>query len=165
MKTTSGTKHYDCQVDEMMDDEGQPMGRVIILRDITASKIAQDALKESEERYRAIFDQFLGSIFVVDLKDGSVLQANQSFCHFFGYTEEEVRGLKMGEIKSIDGSIVNQVMDAVRKGDRLVVETTASRLDGKSVIIGDLGKSHKIRGKGCGLRHGLGRHRAASGGG
>ena len=133
METTSGTKYYDCQVDEMKDNGGQPMGRVIILRDITVNKMAQDALKESEERYRAIFDQFLGSIFVVDLADGTILQANQSFCQFFGYTQESVAGLKMREIPSIDGSVVDDMIDMVREGQRNVVEITASRYDGKEV--------------------------------
>ncbi len=130
LQTTTGIKYFDCQVDEMMDGN-QHMGRVVILRDISVSKIAQDALRESEERYRAIFDQFLGSIFVVDLTDSSILQANQSFCHFFGYADDEVLGLKMSAIPSIDGTIVKKVMDTVRGGHRLVVETSASRFDGK----------------------------------
>ena len=133
LESTDGTRYYDCQVDEMMENGDQPMGRVIILRDITVNKIAQDALRESEERYRAIFDQFMGSIFVVDLADGAVLQANQSFCNFFGYEDEKIIGLNMKEIPSIDGSIVEKVLDTVRGGHSLVLETDASRFDGKPV--------------------------------
>ncbi len=133
LKTSSGNRYFDCQVDKMKDSGGQPIGKVIILRDITSNKIAQDALKESEERYRAIFDQFLGSFFVVDLADGSVLQANQSFCHFFGYEDDKVAGLRVNDIPSIDPSVIEKVMSAVRQGGHLVIETTASRIDGKLI--------------------------------
>jgi PAS domain S-box-containing protein len=133
LETITGTRYFDCQVDEMKDSGNQPIGRVLILRDISVNRIAQDALKESEERYRAIFDQFLGSIFVVDLADGSILQANQSFCHFFGYEEDKVMALRVSDIPSIDFSIIEKVMETVRQGNRLVVETTATRVDGKVI--------------------------------
>jgi two-component system, cell cycle sensor histidine kinase and response regulator CckA len=134
-RTSAGIRYYDCQVDEMLDNDKQPMGQVIMLRDMTTSKMAEDALRESEERYRAIFDQFLGSIFVVDLTDGSILQANQSFCHFFGYAEERVAGLKVHDIPSIDKSVIKKVMDTVSGGGRLLVETEVTRIDGKTVTL------------------------------
>jgi PAS domain S-box-containing protein len=133
LETTRGTKYYDCQVDEMMDDRNKLIGRVIILRDITVNKIAQDALRESEERYRAIFDQFVGLIFVADMTDGTVIQANQSFCDFFGYRDEEVVGLNMKDIRSVDSSVVDQVLFTVRGGNRIMVETSATRFDGRPI--------------------------------
>ncbi len=135
LDTISGTRYFDCQVDGMEDSGGQPLGRVIILRDISVKKIAQDALKESEERYRAIFDQFLGSLFVVDMADGSVLQANKSFCRFFGYDEDKVAGLKMSSIQGIDGSIIQRVVDTVRKGERVLLETNATGMEGKEITL------------------------------
>ncbi|MHC1700901.1 MAG: PAS domain S-box protein [Humidesulfovibrio sp.] len=48
-------------------------------------------LRESEERFRAIFNSVNDFIFIHDVADGSILDVNQSACEAYGYAREEMR--------------------------------------------------------------------------
>jgi PAS domain S-box-containing protein len=61
-----------------------------IARDITERKIIENTLKESENRFRKIFEESPFSILMTD-KDFSIIRANQSFCNFIGYREEDLK--------------------------------------------------------------------------
>ena len=67
-----------------------------VIRDITERKRAETALRESEERYRAIFDQDAAGDYISTV-DGKFLACNLSFARMFGFiTVEEAKkaGLK-----------------------------------------------------------------------
>jgi PAS domain S-box-containing protein len=61
-------------------------------RDITERKRVENTLKESENRFRKIFEESPFSILMTG-KDFGIIRANSSFCHFIGYTEEELKPL------------------------------------------------------------------------
>jgi PAS domain S-box-containing protein len=55
-------------------------------------KRAEEALRESEERYRGILETAPHSITITRVKDGRYLQVNEAFCQMRGYSREEVLG-------------------------------------------------------------------------
>lgn len=59
-------------------------------RDITERRRADDTLKESEEKFRKIFEESPFSM-VMTGKDLGIVRANQSFCNMIGYDEEELK--------------------------------------------------------------------------
>jgi len=59
-------------------------------RDITERKSVEDTLKESENRFRKIFEESPFSILMTD-KDFGIIRANLSFCNLIGYPEEELK--------------------------------------------------------------------------
>lgn len=61
---------------------------VSILRDITARKIAEAAFRESEERFRKIFDASPIAICITTVQDGTLLDANRAYWQITGYTPE-----------------------------------------------------------------------------
>jgi len=65
------------------------------IRDITERKNVQNkaeqALEESEQRYRTLFEKSIDGVFSV-LRHGEITDANPSFCELFGYTGEELIG-------------------------------------------------------------------------
>ncbi|MEI6186267.1 MAG: PAS domain S-box protein, partial [Dehalococcoidia bacterium] len=58
-------------------------------RDITDAKRAEEVLRESEVRYKALFTGTAEGIVVADLETKQFRYANPSMCRMFGYTEEE----------------------------------------------------------------------------
>ena len=68
-----------------------------MVRDIADRKQAERALCESEERFRAAFEQ--ANVGIVQASfDGILLKVNPGFCKIVGYSEDEVRGLPIREI-------------------------------------------------------------------
>ncbi|MCF7797511.1 MAG: PAS domain S-box protein [Lentisphaeria bacterium] len=61
------------------------------ITDITAEKIAEDAIRASEERYRLIWDSTKDGMRLTD-GDGTVVEVNQAFCEMVGLAKSEVEG-------------------------------------------------------------------------
>ncbi|MFB2919376.1 MULTISPECIES: PAS domain S-box protein [Aerosakkonema] len=68
-----------------------------IASDITQRKQAQEALRESEARFRAIFEQAAVGIVISSLS-GQLLKVNQRYCDFLGYSESDLLTLTFQEI-------------------------------------------------------------------
>ena len=72
-----------------------------IVRDITERKAAEEALKESEERFRGAFEDASVGVALVGL-DNRYLRVNRAFCEMLGYTEGELVGRNSFEITHPD---------------------------------------------------------------
>lgn len=71
------------------DDAGKPLAVEGMSLDITEKKLAEDALRESEERFQSAFDYAAIGISLTSC-DGRLLKVNRSLCNILGYTEEEL---------------------------------------------------------------------------
>lgn len=69
----------------------------VFLRDITERKEAEEALRQSEERYRLLFEQAQDGIFMID-ETGHYVDANPSGCRMLGYTLEELCTMTAAEV-------------------------------------------------------------------
>jgi PAS domain S-box-containing protein len=105
----------------------------VILRDITQRKKAEETLRESEERFRAIFEHASDAILVTDpAGSGKVLSANPAACRMFGYSAEEFVGLdRQSHIDTNDPRLAEMLTR--REGQaRAVGEVTCRRKDGST---------------------------------
>jgi two-component system cell cycle sensor histidine kinase/response regulator CckA len=80
-------------VDPVKDSDGKITGFVHIMRDITQQKRAEELLRESEARYRAIFES-TGTATIVVEEDTTIIMANQECLPVTGYTPSELIGTK-----------------------------------------------------------------------
>ena len=79
------------------DARGRITGAVMVFHDVTERRRAQAALRASDERLRATFNQAAVGIAVAD-PQGRFLEANQKFCDILGYSLAEVRELTAAQI-------------------------------------------------------------------
>jgi PAS domain S-box-containing protein len=63
-----------------------------VSRDVTERKRAEEALQESEEKYRALFAAESDAIFVVDKETGIIIDCNDAVTPMYGYLRDEVIG-------------------------------------------------------------------------
>jgi len=79
------------RTDHAIFDEHQKLVRLVgMVTNITERKQAEDALRESEEKFRSVFQDAGAGMVIVSL-DQRYLAANPSFCELMGYTEAELQ--------------------------------------------------------------------------
>jgi len=71
--------------------DGVAVGRVWSFRDVTAPKRTEEELRESEQKFRQVFNQGPLGIALVDL-DSRIMDANRALCRFVGRTKKELVG-------------------------------------------------------------------------
>jgi PAS domain S-box-containing protein len=81
----------------IFDERGEIIGAVETLNDVTESKKNEEVIKESEERFRTIFnDSPLG--IVQTTLNGRILSANKVLCDMMDYDNDEIVNLTIGDI-------------------------------------------------------------------
>jgi PAS domain S-box-containing protein len=98
----SGSVIYaNLTVSLVRDANGNPDYFVSVYQDITERKKAEDQIRASEERYRAIYNQAFIGIAQVSI-EGEFMQVNEQLCHIMGYSKEELIGKTFMEITHDD---------------------------------------------------------------
>jgi len=103
------------------DDTGQVYRVVGIAQDITERKQTEDALKEAEERHRAVFEQAADSIMLFDPETGAMVEFNDRACENLGYTREEFETISLADI-----DVAESPQETAKHIERLVKEGGAA---------------------------------------
>lgn len=93
----------------VLDPNGRVEAIIGIGRDITERKQADEALAQSEERYRSLVENTLEGYFIAEYPSGRLLFANQTICAMFGYSVHEALE------KTIWDVLVSDQHDLIRK--------------------------------------------------
>jgi len=103
-----------------------------IWRDITDQKKAEAALRESEDKFRSIFDEAIDGIMLADAETKRQLGANKAMCRMLGYSSEEVIGLAMEDIHPGEAlPRLREIFEKQRRGEiSLAPEIPMLRKDG-----------------------------------
>jgi two-component system, cell cycle sensor histidine kinase and response regulator CckA len=129
--------HYSAAA--LTDTAGQTSAIVVVVRDVTEQKRAEDALRESEQRYRRFFEDDLTADYIARV-DGTLLDCNQAFARIFGY--RDVAEAIHSNVKALfsESTERDALVERIRRARMLeLVEITLRRRDGRPVdVIGNL---------------------------
>ncbi|MGH9492998.1 MAG: PAS domain-containing sensor histidine kinase, partial [Terriglobales bacterium] len=89
LRTKSGEVRQVLLSAECIELEGETY-LVAGSKDITERKLAEEALRRSEEKFAKAFRSHPDAITISTLKDGHLLEVNEGFLRLYGYTREEV---------------------------------------------------------------------------
>ncbi|MCX5975405.1 MAG: PAS domain S-box protein [Coprothermobacterota bacterium] len=108
---------------------------LIAVRDITTRKRAEEALRESEERYRTIMDQAADAVFLHD-ESGRIVDVNRKACQSLGYSREE---LLFKSIVDIDPKAIalekGKLWGNILAGEQVTLESCHIRKDGSVIPV------------------------------
>ncbi|MBD2068429.1 PAS domain S-box protein [Leptolyngbya sp. FACHB-671] len=96
----SGSKNYEYALNPIHGVNGTIDAVICTAWEITERKKAEIALRESEEKYRNLFELANDSIFIIDVSTGSILNANRNAARRLGYTRRELLQLTLTEIET-----------------------------------------------------------------
>jgi PAS domain S-box-containing protein len=118
-----------------------------IARDITERRQREEALRASEEQYRAIFNASFDGMIIRTL-DGEIVDVNPALLAMYGYAREELIGRTFGPIISEQraGSFRGYLAE-VAAGQPYRTESRVPRKDGSKVYIEVLGSSVTYKGR------------------
>jgi len=119
------------------DSSGNITGLVGMSTDITEQKYAEDALRESEEKFSKVFMASPAGISLSSLETGRLLEINLEFEKVFGFTREEILGHTSLELGLwIDPKDRNDYIRTVTASDKVVETTLRLRAkDGRVLIL------------------------------
>ncbi|MBN2541992.1 PAS domain S-box protein [bacterium] len=115
-----------------MDENGKIRGVQGILRDITDNKVIEAALIESQEKYKALFEQAADSIVLVDIQTGTIVDFNDKAYQNLGYTLDEFIGIKISdfEVRESTEEVHKHIAKIIKNGSD-TFETKHRTKDGK----------------------------------
>jgi diguanylate cyclase (GGDEF)-like protein/PAS domain S-box-containing protein len=103
---------------------------------VRGRKRIEEALKESEERYRAVVEQSVEAIYLYDAETKQVLESNSAFVNLIGYAEAELLGMRIYDFIDHDVDDIDMnVRRSVEAGRRYIGERRYRRKDGSVMIV------------------------------
>jgi PAS domain S-box-containing protein len=101
-----------------IDSSGQVIGTRAMFVDITERKKAEEALRESEERFKAIFENHHAVLLIIDPETGRIMDGSPGACAFYGYGREELRTKKITDINTLSPDEIAERMQMAKSQQR-----------------------------------------------
>ena len=154
IKKKDGSYFYAEQKSGVIMKNGKPSLISCVVRDVTERKRLENRIKESEEKYRTLFENANASILLADAGTGMLLDANRRAERLFGRTKRELIGMhQLGLHPPNDAEYYKKYFqdhikrrtvnfsDAIivrKDGTRVLVQISAAvtKINGKKVIQG-----------------------------
>jgi len=122
-----------------------------IFRDITERKQAEEKQRESEERYRTLFESAAEGILIADSETKKFKFVNPTICKMLGYSQEELKEMNVADIhpKASLGHVIAE-FEAMARGEKTVSSSIPCLKKDSTIIYVDIamGKAN-IDGREC----------------
>jgi PAS domain S-box-containing protein len=125
-------------VTEIRSDAGSRTGVVILVHDVSERKQAEQAPRENEDRFRAIFEQAAVGVSQCVSKTGEYARINRKYCDIAGYAREELLTRRFQDITHPDDLAAElKLMQQLMRGEirTFSMEKRICRKDGGNVWV------------------------------
>lgn len=96
--------------------DGEPLSVTGVVQDITARKRAEDALLESEKRYRALFEDNQAVTLLIDPATTAIVDANSAAVEFYGYPRQQLYALKISDLCTLSAEELRDALAQAQSG-------------------------------------------------
>jgi PAS domain S-box-containing protein len=117
------------RADAIKDKEGNIIGLIGIITDMSALRETEMLLKESEERYQSLFDQAGDGIFILSTT-GKIVAVNKSFATMHGFTADEILGMTLSDLDVEGMAHMDDRIRRVMNGETFSFEVEHYHKDG-----------------------------------
>ncbi|NVN91955.1 MAG: PAS domain S-box protein [Desulfuromonadales bacterium] len=135
MNSVRNTQYIDFSLKPLRDSSGRINYLIPEGRDISELIMREQALRESEERFQAIFDESPISIVLIEPQGGTYVDVNRKFCELSGVSKDEVLGktaLDLGFIAPQDHQRLQNLL--YEKGKLEQEELVATNHSGDRIV-------------------------------
>jgi len=138
----------------ILDAMGQVIGAVLVFHEVTEKRRAQETLRESEQRYRLLFDRNPDGVFALDT-EGRFVLANEACASITGYAVEELLQMTFSQLCAPNdlAKTVKHFQRCLHEPQYQQLETALIRNDGQRIdlwVAGDtLVQNGKVAGVYC----------------
>jgi two-component system CheB/CheR fusion protein len=116
-------------------EDAELEGIVVIHEDVSDRKIAEQALRESEERLREIIDHAIDGI-IIGNRNGGLFNVNERSCELTGYSRYELIQLNIRDLfSSADAEAQPIDLDFQKEGRTILRERNLLRADGTEIPV------------------------------
>ena len=120
------------------DEAGEPLYWQGVIFDITERKEAEEALRQSEERYRTVVKQAAEGIFIAHIDTKLILEANAAYRDLLGYSAKDMLGLGLTlyDVVARDRESIDRYVEQIlEKSSQFLGEQRHLRKDGSLVDV------------------------------
>ena len=116
--------------------EGEVSGVIGVATDVTQRVRAQEAVRQSESRYRSLFEHANDAILVIDPDTHRLLEVNQHAATRLGYTPQEMLSLTLQQVcPSMTRRRLDAMARRLRRGGHVLFEHTHRGKDGTDIPV------------------------------
>ncbi len=110
--------------------DGEITGVVMVFRDETKERTMLKSLRESENRYRTMFENHAAVKLVIDPETGDIVNANQAAANYYGWSREQLQKMKIQQLNTLSDDEVKKELNNIVKLQKGFFEYRHSRADG-----------------------------------
>jgi PAS domain S-box-containing protein len=134
------------QGDVTREESGRPVRQFGVMQDITELRRAEEALRESEQRYRTLFEKANDAILLENWRD-DIVEVNERACTLLGYSRDELLKMKVPNLQApeVRGQVGRVVREELEKYGSATFETVDLHRNGRPipVEVTNTGISHR----------------------
>jgi PAS domain S-box-containing protein len=123
-------RHISENATPMRDDAGKLTGVVLVFRDVTPEYEAREQLRKSELLFRNIFEHHAAVKLLIDPDSGAILEANEAAENFYGWSRQQLKGMRIQDINSLTSEEICHEMANARNSQRVHFEFRHRLADG-----------------------------------